>query len=82
MTLGGRIVGIIWMFTGIIAISAFIAAVTSALTVSQLESSIRGLDDLRRGRVGAVPHSTAATYLSERRLIYYEYKTPLDGLHA
>ncbi len=82
VTLGGRIVGILWMFIGIIAISAFIAAVTSALTVSQLESSIRGPDDLRRARVGAVPHSTAATYLNERRLIYNDYKTPLDGLQA
>jgi polar amino acid transport system substrate-binding protein len=82
VTLGGRIVGILWMFTGIIAISSFIAAVTSAVTVNQLESSIRGPDDLIRARVGAVSDSTATTYLSGRRLKYSEYKTARDALQA
>ncbi len=82
VTVGGRVVGIIWMFVGIIAISAFIAAVTSALTVTQLESSVRGPEDLPRVRVGTVVNSTAEGYLRELGLRHRNFKTPLDALQA
>ncbi len=82
VTIGGRVVAVIWMFVGIVAISAFIAAVTSALTVTQLESSVRGPEDLPRVRVGSVANSTAAEYLRERGLRHRNFKTPLDGLRA
>ena len=41
-TLGGRLVAIVWMFTGVIIISSFTAAIASSLTVTQLELKVRG----------------------------------------
>ncbi|MFQ5658753.1 MAG: transporter substrate-binding domain-containing protein [Candidatus Methylomirabilales bacterium] len=82
VTFGGRVVAVIWMFVGIIAISAFIAAVTSALTVDRLESSIRGPEDLPRVRVATVANSAAEGYLRKRRLAYRTYKTLLASLRA
>ena len=41
-TVGGRLLAIVWMFTGIIVISGFTAGITTALTLSQLVSEIDG----------------------------------------
>jgi ABC-type amino acid transport substrate-binding protein len=81
-TFGGRFLAVIWMFTGLIIVSSFIAAMTSALTVSQLESSVRGPEDLPRVRVGAIAGSTSADYLRERRLVYETYENLPASLQA
>ena len=38
----GRLIGLVWMFAGLFIIASFTAAVTSALTVTQLKSRIAG----------------------------------------
>jgi len=81
-TMGGRVISIIWMFTGIIVISSFTAAITSALTVSQLESGIKGPEDLPKVKVGTVSDSTSEAYLQEHGIQYKEYPTPGEGLNA
>lgn len=59
----GRIVGIVWMFAGMVLISYFTAAVTTELTIQRLEGSIQGPRDLS-GKVVAAPRgSTAHQYL-------------------
>ena len=82
VTTGGRIVAMIWMFVGLIAISTFIAAVTSALTLTGLKSGVRGPEDLPHVRVGTVDGTTAAAYLKKRRAPYRRYETPALGLRA
>lgn len=67
-TLGGRVVALIWMFTSIIIISSFTAAITSAVTVSQLESGINGPQDLVNAKLGSVEHSSSMTLLKERNI--------------
>ncbi len=69
-SLGGRLVGMIWMFAAIIIISGFTAAITSSLTVTRLESRIRGPEDLARVRVVSVPSSTSAAYLERQHLAF------------
>jgi ABC-type amino acid transport substrate-binding protein len=81
-TAAGRVVGLIWMFAAIIIISSFTAAITSALTVSQLGSSIRGPGDLSRIRVAGVVSSTGEQYLKARHIHYHEYPDPLSALRA
>ncbi len=81
-TLAGRVVGLLWMFVGIIIISSFTAAMTTALTVSQLESGIDGPEDLSSVRVGTVEGSTSATYLDGRRLLYRGFSDTEDALLA
>jgi polar amino acid transport system substrate-binding protein len=81
-TLPGRVIALIWMFTGIIIISSFTAAITSALTVGQIGSSIRGPGDLPGVRVAAVANSTGEQYLRGRHVSYRNYADALGALQA
>lgn len=81
-TLGGRIVGFIWMFTAIIVISFFTASIASSLTVTQLDSRISGPEDLPFVRVGALEQSATQTYLQEERIGATTYTTISEGLRA
>jgi len=81
-TLGGRLVAILWMFTSVIIISSFTAAIASALTVTQLELKIRGPEDLPKVKVAAVKASTGEAYLKSNRISFQSYDNPLDGLKA
>ncbi len=62
----GRIFALLWMIMGLFIIANFTANVTSEMTVSKLNSSINGPDDLRGRRVAAVQGSTASQWLSTR----------------
>ncbi|MGZ0655251.1 transporter substrate-binding domain-containing protein [Coraliomargarita sp. W4R53] len=80
-TLGGRIVGLIWMFAAIIIISGFTAAIASSLTVSSLQTRIHGLDDLRGAKVAVLKDSSAAVFLSKERVRFRQFET-LQGAVA
>lgn len=64
-TLGGRIVGLLWMFTALIVVSTFTAAITSSLTVGKLSAQIRNVDDLAGVRVSTVADTTSVRWLSD-----------------
>jgi ABC-type amino acid transport substrate-binding protein len=82
VSLGGRLVTLVWMFAAIIVISSITAAITSALTVTQLESPVRGPEDLSKVRVGTVADSTSQSYLQEKRVSFQAYQTVAEGLRA
>ncbi|TWU47804.1 transporter substrate-binding domain-containing protein [Rubripirellula reticaptiva] len=69
-TLGGRLIGLIWMFAGLFIIAGFTAAVTSALTLTELRSRISGPADLSRVKVATVNGSTSADYLRSRHILF------------
>lgn len=69
-TLGGRLIGLVWMFAAIIIISSFTAAIATSLTVGTLSSGINGLQDLRHSRVVTVEGSAAADSLRERGIAF------------
>ena len=81
-TIGGRIVAMVWMFSGIVLISSFTATISSVLTVSQLESEIDGPEDLSGVRVGTVASSTSASWCESQRLYAELYDTPQLALEA
>jgi len=81
-TLGGRIIGLIWMFVAIIIISSFTAAITSALTVSQLGSPIHGPEELPGVRVAGIINSTGAAYLERQHIAYRGYPDALSALNG
>lgn len=81
-TVPGRLIGLVWMFAGLFIIASFTAAVTSALTVTQLKSSIAGPADLARARVATVEGSTAASYLQVRHLPAKTFATAGEALAA
>lgn len=67
-TVAGRVLALVWMFTALAIIGTFIASMTSALTVSQLQLPIRGPEDLPGARVATVAGSTSDAYLRDNRI--------------
>ena len=82
VSLAGRIVALIWMFAAIIIISSFTAAITSSLTISQLEPLVKGPGDLPKVRVGSIANTTSGDYLEDSHVFYRPYDTPAKGLLA
>ena len=79
---GGRVIAVLWMLSGILIISSFTAAVTSALTVGQLRSRISGPGDLSRVRLATVADSTSQSYLQSRHLRHQRFADLTDALSA
>lgn len=59
-TFGGRLLALAWMFTSIITISSFTAAITTSLAIDTIGSRVHSLADLGAAKV-AVIAGTAAT---------------------
>ncbi|MCP4623963.1 MAG: transporter substrate-binding domain-containing protein [bacterium] len=78
----GRLIATIWIFSGVILVSVFIATITSALTVSQLEYAIDGPEDLPKVTAGTIRHTTSEVYLKENRISYIPFDTAAEGLKA
>ncbi len=81
-SLPGRLVALVWMFASIILISTFTAAIASSLTVSQLEGTIQGPEDLPGARIGTVPGTTSAQWLDKNLYRAREYDTVRDAMKA
>lgn len=65
VTLGGRIIGFIWMFLAIILISSLTAGIASSLTVRNMHSNIENVQDLGNFRVTTVRSSSAEELLEQ-----------------
>lgn len=81
-TVGGRVVGLIWMFMSVIILSSFTASIASSLTVGELGTSIRSLADLRRGQVGVVQASTSEEMLVREGIRSRPFDSVASGLRA
>lgn len=80
VSLGGRIVGVVWMFCGVVLISSFTATITSSLTVNQLQGPVQNLGDLSDARVGAVAYTTGAEYLTAHHIRFTSYNSSEQAL--
>lgn len=66
ITPAGRMIGLVWMFAGIIVISGFTAAFASSLTLGGLRDDIRSARDLADKRIGAAEGATSEAFLLSR----------------
>jgi len=80
ITFLGRLIAVIWMFAGIIIISSFTAAIAATLTVTQLETAVRGIEDLPNVRVATIVDSSSESYLQQKRLSFTGYETLPEAL--
>ena len=64
----GRIVGLFWVFVGIIFVSYFTAIITAELTVQELKGEIQELSDLQNRRVAILADNDVATYLQDQNI--------------
>src|SRR5687768_14723547 len=71
----GRLFGAIWMLTCIVVITYFTAAITTVMTVSQLQSDINGPNDLPGKDVATVGGSTAERYLNSHGAKVHAFPT-------
>lgn len=62
-SIGGRIVGLIWMYTSIIIISGFTASIASALTVNRIGSSNVQIRDFKEKTLGTIKNSSTEAWL-------------------
>lgn len=82
ITIPGRMLALVWMFAAIITTSAFTATITSTLTVGQLESKVRGPEDLPSVRVGVVAGTTGETYANRNGLAFDALENVDSGIDA
>jgi len=68
MTLAGRVIGLIWMFTAIIIISGFTAGFASSLTRDSISKTVSGAQDLAKVQTATVTGSTSAAWLSQLQI--------------
>ena len=80
VTPGGRFVGMIWMFAGIILISSFTAAISSSLTVQQIDSRVRSVDDLQNAQIATVKGAAAESVLAKRHMRFRPVEDVEEGL--
>lgn len=78
----GRFISIIWMFTAVIIISSFTASISAALTYDKFKTNIRGIEDLHNVNVGTVSNSSTAGYLSESRIKFKGFEKLTDAIDA
>ena len=79
----GRIIGVIWIFAGLVMLSLFTANASAIFTVTKIESTVENREDLNRVRVGAAKNSSGAEYLIREKINYLEYtdiNSALDSL--
>jgi polar amino acid transport system substrate-binding protein len=77
-----RAVAVFWMFASVVFIAYFTAAVTSNLTVRQLQGEIAGPDDLPGKRVATVNGSTSAEYLRQHHVEPSEFAKVEEAFQA
>jgi polar amino acid transport system substrate-binding protein len=70
----GRVMAVIWMFISVVFIAYFTATVTTSLTVEQLQSNIKGPQDLVGKRVGTIAGTTSVNYLKQQKIEATEFK--------
>jgi len=59
---GGKIVALIWMFSGLLFVSGLTASVASSLTITQLSDDTAVLEDFKNRSVGTIAETSSETY--------------------
>jgi len=85
-TVPGRLVGLIWMFSGLFILASFTAGIATTFAVSEINANISDPSDLFGKRVATIERSTAEMYLEQEgiRPILFQheravYKALLDN---
>lgn len=81
-TATGRFLAFLWMFFGILLVSAFTGAFASSLTVSRLHSDVNRISDLSRFRTGVLGGSLGHSALAAVGIQVDSFPTPEAGMSA
>lgn len=78
----GRLLAFLWMFSGILLVSAFTGSVASNVTVARLNSSVIHVSDLVRFRNGVLEGSLSEDLLRTMGITAKKFDTVESGLQA
>jgi polar amino acid transport system substrate-binding protein len=81
-TMGGRVVGLIWMIFSVVFIASFTANITTSLTISELRGKIHGFNDLYNAQVGSIPGSESFDFLTKKGIAVISFESLQEGLKA
>jgi len=83
---GGKIVALLWMFSGLLFISGFTASIASSLTVNQLAATSSHMSDFKERPIGCIKKSSTANYLKRHFFknvtLYDNVMAGLDAVNA
>ncbi|WP_165856358.1 transporter substrate-binding domain-containing protein [Marinobacter sp. JSM 1782161] len=82
VSLAGRLIALVWMFAGLIMVASFTAAITSSLTVSNLQNQIQGPSDLPGNHIATVAGTASEEYLKEQRVRHSLYPDLTSALRS
>lgn len=74
---GGKLVALIWMFSGLLFISGFTASVASSLTVNQLKWNPSKIADYKSEQIGTIKSTGTEAFL---RAHFFKKIMPYSGL--
>lgn len=72
-TIAGRVFAVLLVVSSLFVVSAFVAKITSAVTVGELRSQIGSYSDLYGRRVGTTAGSTSALFLASHHIRHREF---------
>lgn len=76
----GRLIGLIWMFAGLIIVSSFTGAVASVLTVESLDANfISSVDELYQTKIVTIESTSSEEYLTNNNFNYSTVKSIQEG---
>ncbi len=81
-TVLGRLVAMVWMLVGVIALAIITGSVAAKMTAARLDAPIRTPDDLTHVRTGTVTDTTSETFLREEGITCRSYASEMDALQA
>jgi len=81
-SLPGRLIALVWMFAGLIMVASFTAAITSSLTVSNLQRQIEVPQDLPGNTVATIANTASARYLRAGRINRETYPDLTSAMQA
>ncbi len=69
----GRVIAVFWVLASLFFISTLTAKITTALTISELQTGIESYEDLRGKKVGAPEGTTISSFLDKQNIPYKKY---------
>lgn len=72
-TPGGRVFSVMLVVASLFIVSAFVAKITTTLTVGELRAQIQGFTDLYGRKVGTTMGSTSASFLKSQSIRFKEF---------
>lgn len=75
----GRVFAVLLVVSSLFIVSAFVAQITAAMTVSAINQNVTSVNDLYGRSVGTIENSTAAKFMDRRDIQYANYED-LDAL--